>query len=463
MTASNRKSSPPEEPVHFIGIGGVGMSGLAQLSCQRGMQVQGSDLAASQYVQDLRALGIPVAASHAALALGNAKTVVYSSAIPASNPELLAAKERGLKLLHRSEFYAWLMQGQKAITVSGTHGKTTTSAMIAHMLCELGLDPTVAVGGRMHRFNGPAHLGKGSLFVAEADESDGSFSRYQPHLGILTNIDSDHLDHYKTPAAMHAAFTQYLANVDKDGFAIIGWDQAICRELSQICAGNRLSYGTVIGCDVRAISYEPRQGETKFKAVVERDVLECRLPMLGKHNVLNALCCLSVARALELDIKKAAEALASYTGVERRMSLIFDNNHVKVFDDYAHNPGKISACVSAIKESWPQRPLHVVFQPHRFSRLETMYDELMSSFGSADHVYVLPVYAAGETTTHDFSPQTVAMRMARHSQVSATACDSFSDAVNSLKINLSDRPAIVLTVGAGDVWKVANQFRETMA
>lgn len=455
--------TPPQavdDPVHFVGIGGSGMSALAELAQKQGLSVQGSDSKASSVTAYLQSLGIKVTIGHTAAVLDGARSVVYSSAIAAENIELEAAKSRGLPLLHRSEFLAFLMASREAITVAGTHGKSTTTAMIAHVLDTLGCDPSVACGAPIVRFQSAARYGKGLYFVAEADESDGSFLRYRPTIGVITNIAPDHMEYFKDTATLEAAFSQYLNNIVEDeGCAVIGWDNSMAREVGRRYEKTRLTYGFLIGSDVRGLDYRCAGGETTLTAMVERDKIPLRLKMIGKHNAQNALCTLAVARALSLDVKKAAEALASFEGVGRRFSAVYDAPELKIFDDYAHNPGKIEACIAGIRESWPDWKVHAVFQAHRYSRLETMFDAMLAALRDADVVHVLPVYSAGETTTRDFSPELLAAELRLKHGIEAHACHNFAEAAQSVR-NRLDYPAVVLTVGAGDVWRVADLLKD---
>ncbi|MEN9835091.1 MAG: UDP-N-acetylmuramate--L-alanine ligase [Pseudomonadota bacterium] len=451
-----------KEPVHFIGIGGSGMAGLAEMALHLGISVQGTDIKSSPVTDRLNSKGARVSVGHSAKSLDGAGTVVYSSAINADNPELSLAQSRGIKVLHRSDFLQLLMSGSQAITVAGTHGKSTTSAMIAHVLDDLGCRPKAVIGAEMVRYASPLLLGDGDFFVAEADESDGSFLKYRPYVGILTNIELDHLDFFKTQDALLSAFKSYLVNIEEDGVAVVGWDHPLTRDVGTSYTGDRLTYGFVLGCDVRARDYKCQDGNSTFTAIIERDLVSCSLPLMGRHNVQNALCALAVTRALALNVKDAAASLANFRGVKRRMDRLLTTEKLKIFDDYAHNPGKIAACIQALRQTWPQTKLHVVYQPHRFSRLETMYDEMLQSLDGADTVYVLPVYSAGETTQFDFSPAKIADDLRLRMDLDALACVSLEEAVTTVKRNLVE-PAIVLTVGAGDVWRVAEKLKEELA
>lgn len=447
-----------KQPVHFLGIAGYGMSGLAELCLKHGVIVSGSDLRANQITEKLTQLGATVFVGHSADQVAKAGTVVVSSAIDQNNPELLAAKKLGLTILHRSELLAITFKGKKAITVAGTHGKTTTTAMIGYMLEQYGLDPTVICGGTMNKYGSTVIVGSGDFVVAEADESDGSFLKYQPFLAVITNIDYDHMEYFKTKEGLTSAFLKYARATHKDGTVIAGWDSVLVRDVFSGYPGSKLAYGFLLGSEVRAMNYQCTEGKSTFSAVVERDKLDSELNMIGRHNVQNALCCLAVARALGLNLKKAAEILKSFPGVKRRQELIFSSENLTIFDDYAHNPGKISALVSSIKESWKTKHLIVAFQPHRYSRLDTMYDDMIASVACADHIYVLPVFTAGETTDRDYSAGRLAADITAHSGKPATPCSGIDDATQQISANLRPR-SIVLTVGAGDVTSVAENLR----
>jgi UDP-N-acetylmuramate--alanine ligase len=334
--------------------------------------------------------------------------------------------------------------------------------MIAHVLDDLGCQPKAVIGAEMVRYESPLLVGSGRYFVAEADESDGSFLKYRPYVGIITNIELDHLDFFKSQDGLLSSFKSYLQNIDPEGVAIIGWDHPLSRDIGSAYPGDKLTYGFVLGCDVRAREYKCTDGNSTFIAMVERDSVSCSLPMMGRHNVQNALCALAVTRALGLNAKAAAESLATFKGVKRRMDRVLSSSKIKIFDDYAHNPGKIAACIQALRQTWPHQKLHVVYQPHRFSRLETMYHEMLQSLDGADVVYVLPVYSAGETTTSDFSPSRLADDLRLRMDIESQPCNSLDDAVTQVKLKFVE-PGIILTVGAGDVWQVAEKLKDHFA
>ena len=447
--------------LHFIGIGGSGMSALAELASLRGKIVTGSDTQYSTNTERLRTLGIEIDLEQSGRLIRPGKNVVVSSAIAKSNVELRRSMELGLAIMHRSDVLKWLMEGFKVISVAGTHGKTTTSALIAHVLQDLGHDPTAAIGGVLKGIGSNVMHGKGPWFVAELDESDGSHTKFTPFIGVLTNVDQDHLDFYKHESAIHQSFSKHLNNIDSDGAAVICWDDKGSRILGSSYEGNRITYGFRLGAEVRCLSYETRGGSTLFRAIVDKDQLQATLPLMGRHNVLNALACLSVVNTLGFDVERASEALASYQGVERRMSLVFAGPEIRVYDDYAHNPGKITACLDALKDSWPDHTIHAIYQAHRYSRLETMFEATVSAFSKADCVTVLPVYAAGEEASRAFDPKNLAKEITRASKVIARPADCLEDCAQDL-VESWDGPTIFITIGAGDVWKVSQRMGEIL-
>jgi UDP-N-acetylmuramate--alanine ligase len=436
--------------VHFIGIYGSGMKPLAQLAKLMGYEVQGSDLSPIEHVSDLG----PVVRRHDLMGWLPAGIVVYSSAISRENPELLSAIQSanlGVKVFHRSEFLDKLMSQQKQILVTGTHGKSTTSSIITHILDDLQLDPTAVIGAVMSRYGDSLRFGKGAYFIAEADESDGTFLSYHPHVAIVTNVDLDHMEFYKTYDNLKSYFSQFIDLVSDVGASILYWDQDWARNIVKLNPHkNFLTFGLNLGCDVRAINISNLGFKTRFLAVIERDQIPVEIPLIGTHNVLNALAALATSRVLGQDILQAAESLKSFRGVHRRLTTILQNSKVRIFDDYAHNPGKMTACIDSLKASFPHLPLIVIFQPHRFSRLETMYDEMLSSFKKADLVIVTPVYSAGEIDSGLFSPLSIALDLSKRSQTTAIGCLSLDDVIPLIKECHLSNPTI-LTLGAGDV------------
>lgn len=449
------------EPIYFIGIGGTGMAPLAEIALKKGMKVIGSDIKDSNTLKNLKKMGATIFHEHKKENLKEVKTVVYSSAINPDNEELHAAKNSTINVLHRSDLLSYFMKNKKAITVAGTHGKTTTSAMIAHMLSELGLNPTAAIGGVFVDSHSSSMFGDGEFFVAEADESDGSLLKYNPYISILTNVDHDHLDYFKDLNDLIHFFSKYISKTDPEGLAIIGWDNKYCQNIGNEYKREKLTYGFRIGSEIRAIDRGWSNNMTQYKVMVEKDQIEGELNLVGVHNIQNALCALSVARALDLDVKEAATALKSFKGVKRRLTPIYKTDNIMIFDDYAHNPGKIRASIKGIRETWPNHQINVIFQPHRFSRLNTMYNETMESFSNAHTVSVLPVFAAGEKVAEEYSPQRLADDISELSKTKAYGTDNFDSCITML-IQKLKRPSIFLTIGAGDIWELGKKLGDTI-
>lgn len=448
----------PLDRLHFIGIGGTGMRPLAEIALAAGYSVSGSDQSASESTEYLSQQGARITIGHSALALpSQTSTVVLSSAIRPDNPEAIAAQQKGWPMIHRSDLLSALMEGKQSICVSGTHGKTSTTGMLAYMLHALHHDPSAAIGGELGELGRYALYGKGPWFVAECDESDGSFLKYDPFISIISNIDLDHLDFYKDINALKAAFQAFAAKTRSEGFAVFGWDNPYAREVAHEYKGQRLTFGTRIGSEVRGISFKSYGQLAHYEAVVHQKLVRGTVSLVGKHNFQNVLCCLAVAHILELDLEKAAAALRMFPGVRRRFSLVGEVGPYKIFDDYAHNPGKIRSCLEGAREAFANQRILVIFQPHRYSRLETMYNELMGSFAAADEVHVMPVYAAGETSVREFTPMSLAQDMSKASGVRAYPYDGREFGRRLLS---SEEPTVLITVGAGDVWQLSLEWKD---
>ena len=378
--------------------------------------------------------------------------------------------------MHRSEVLALVSAQFKTIAVSGTHGKSTTSALIAHLLLGLGLDPSFILGAKLKtpgQLGNSYRLGQGEYLVVEADESDGSFQRYYPWLAVVTNIDQDHLDFYNSMEAMEDAYLRLLQNIGSEGAAVLFWDHARVRELSaKPLAARKLSYGSFIGADVRMIRFNQLGSSFLVSVVVEHEVVDLVVPLIGKHNGFNVVGSLAVLRALGLPLAGCRNILANFPGVSRRMDLYFSGPSRTVYDDFAHNPVKISSCLKGVREAFPSSHITAVFQAHRYTRLQHMYQEMMSAFKSADTVIVVPVYAAGEErprwTAEDrpdgdsleisFSPKSLALDITRLSGVETFPVESLKEAMKLLQLDLNPKHTVIVTLGAGDVWTVAEGF-----
>jgi len=447
------------EPMHFIGIGGVGMSAIAQSLHANGLKVTGSDSSDSAIISKMAEMGINIQLSHRTANVESAAAVVHSSAISEDNPELIRAKELGLAIFHRSDVLAKILDCYESVGICGTHGKTTTSALISHILQKLNCKPTCFVGGAMNSWESTYAHGAGEWAVAEVDESDGSFLKSSHFVTVITNIDIDHMEYFGTREKQLEAFQKFASNTHSEGCCVVNWDDLPLRQVSNM-APRRLAFGFKLGSDVRAIDYKCREGISSFTAIVERDRFDVTLPQFGRHNVLNALAALATVRALELDVGSAVKALQDFAGVARRQQRYLQSEKLVVLDDYAHNPGKIAAYLESVKENWPSHELIVVFQPHRYSRLRSSLDETIRSFSKCDKLILLPVYSAGEPVDANFSLERLIQSFdeALESTDVMGAVDlNRAEALVSAHTN-NDKRTVVSTVGAGDVWKVAKEF-----
>jgi UDP-N-acetylmuramate--alanine ligase len=437
--------------VHFIGIGGAGLSAIARVMMERGAQVSGSDLVLSPVAAALARDGARVYVGHSAEQVSGADRVIVSSAVPDENVELTAAREAGIPIYRRSQILGEMMEGHLGVAVAGTHGKTTTTAMIASIFWEGGLDPTFIVGGVVSHLGTNARAGSGPFFIVEADEYDETFLALRPHVAVVTNVEHDHPDCYPTFEDFRRAFEEFVALLPPDGLLVAGWDQPVARELGQARAARGLPvafYGLAEDATWRAEEVRPNfAGGSDFLAVREGRVLGLvRLRVPGRHNVSNAIAALAVADHLGVPFPTARSALTGFRGVGRRFELKGEADRVTVVDDYAHHPTEIRATLAAAREQYPERPLWAVWQPHTYSRTQVLVDEFAQAFDQADHVVVLPIYPAREQQPLGVSSADVVARM-RHPDVRLV--DSLEGAVVLLATEVQPG-GVVLTLGAGD-------------
>ena len=391
--------------IHFVGIGGIGMSGIAEVLHNLGYRVQGSDVAEGANTRRLADLGIKVAIGHRADNVGSAQVVVVSSAVKADNPEVLAARARLVPVVRRAEMLGELMRLKWSIAVGGTHGKTTTTSMVAAMLDAGGLDPTVINGGIINAYGTNARIGGGDWMVVESDESDGSFLRLPATIAIVTNVDPEHLDHYGTFDALRDAFVRFVENIPFYGFAVLCADHPEVQALIPRIADRRLiTYGLGVNADIRALNLKLDRSGADFDALIEsratnqsRVIEGLRLPMFGQHNVLNALAAIAVAQEMGLPDETIRRALAGFAGVKRRFTKTGEAHGITVIDDYGHHPVEIAAVLRAARQAYGgSGRVIAVMQPHRYTRLASLKSEFATCFGDADTVLISDVYAAGE-------------------------------------------------------------------
>ncbi len=443
--------------VHLVGIGGAGMSGIAEVLVNLGYQVSGSDLVATEATLRLENLGARVHLGHHPENLGEADVVVVSSAVSGDNPEVVAARARAIPVIQRAEMLAELMRMKHAVAVAGSHGKTTTTSMLGAILAEAGLDPTLVVGGRINSLGSNARLGQGELLVAEADESDGSFLRLTPTFAVVTNVDPEHLDHYGSLTALLDAFVEFANKVPFYGLAVLCLDHPQVRALLPRVHKRVATYGIASQADFRAEGLRFSPGEVAFHVRRRGLVLgELRLRMLGEHNVLNALAAVAVADELRVPFEVTQRALAGFEGVQRRFSLKGSARGVTVVDDYGHHPVEIRATLAGARRAYSNR-LVVVFQPHRYTRTQALAQEFCSAFDDADQLVVMDIYPAGEPAIPGVSGQGLFEGLRRQGHRGAHYISECRTAVDWLLEHT--RPGdYLITMGAGDVWRVGEDF-----
>ncbi len=455
--------------VHFVGIGGSGMSGIAEVMLNLGYRVQGSDLRGNAAIERLERLGADVFIGHDRSNVADADAVVVSSAVSESNPEVAAARERLLPVVSRAEMLAELMRFRYAIAVAGTHGKTTTTSLIASVLAEGGLDPTFVIGGRLKSSDSNARLGQGEYLVAEADESDASFVHLKPMLAVVTNVDADHMSTYKGDFdRLRHGFIEFLHNLPFYGLAVVCTDDAGVRGILADIGRSTVSYGIDEGADVRARNVRFAEAYTEFE-VVSRDrdgALAIRLQLPGLHNVRNALAAIAVARELDIDDAAVVAALSRFEGIDRRFQNLgeIDTGHGRVLliDDYGHHPTEIAATVAAARAGWPGRRIVLVFQPHRYSRTRDLLDDFASVLSDLDVLLLLEVYAAGEEPIAGADGRAMARAIRSRGGVEPVFVESFDEALTVLGGLLADGD-LLLTMGAGDIGAFAAGLPQRLA
>ena len=445
--------------VHFIGIGGIGMSALAEIALARGSKVSGSDLHSSPLVARLQGLGAEVrVGEHRAENEGEASRVVVSDAVRPDNPELALARERGIPVLRRSQYLAELMSGHRGLAVSGTHGKTTTTAMIATILVEAGMDPTVALGGEYAPLGGNARIGKGEWMVVEACEAFNSHLDLAPEIAVVTNIEAEHLDYHKTEAALRGSFAAFLGRIKPGGSAILCFDWEAVREIAGSFRGRKVSYGLSQGCDYRATEVSWGQKGGRFVLLhKEKPQGSFELRLFGEHEVANATGAIAAAAEAGVELDAARSALAEFTGVGRRFQTVGAARGISVVDDYAHHPTEIEATLLAARAQFPKRRLVAVFQPHLYSRTQAFVEEFARALSRADVMIVTEVYAAREAPIPGVSGEAI-VEAARSLGKEDAQFLAPKEAIGE-KLLPKLRPGdVLLTLGAGDVYTVARDI-----
>ena len=443
--------------LHFTGIGGIGMSGIAELLLNLGCRVSGSDIKPGPAIDRLRALGGEINIGHSADHVRQADVVVVSSAVRPDNPEVAEARRRQIPVIPRAEMLAELMRLKYGIAVSGAHGKTTTTSMIATVLVGGGLDPTAVIGGRLNAFGSNAKLGQGEFLVAEADESDGSFLKLNPTIAVITNIDREHMDHYADIDEIRSAFTVFANKIPFYGAVVACIDDSNVRAILPHLERRVVTYGLGGQADVSASRPEFNGFGSSCRVSYKGDELgTLRLGVPGVHGVLNALAAIATAIELGMDFEKAAGALAGFHNADRRFQIKGERDGILVVDDYGHHPTEIAATLGAARQGCGRR-IVAVFQPHRYSRLRALEDEFARSFNDADVLVTLPVYAAGEEAIPGVGAERLVARIKQAGHRDAAYAPDFDAALRLLYGGTKDGD-LVITLGAGDVWKIGEAF-----
>lgn len=440
--------------IHFVGIGGIGMSGIAEVLHNLGYEITGSDVKESTNTRRLQALGIKIMIGHRAENVDSAHVVVISSAIKDDNPEVIEARKRSIPVIPRAEMLAEIGRLKYSILVAGAHGKTTTTSLISSILTAAGLDPTVIIGGRLNATGSNARLGQGNFLVAEADESDGSFLKLSPTIAVATNIDREHMDYFKTMDTLCGAFREFLNRVPFYGLSVLCYENIYLRNIMNELSRKYVTYGFSDNADVQAMNInKSKDGGMQFDVIYKgEDIGGFQIPLLGTYNVLNALASIIVSRELYVSVDTIKSSLREFSGIHRRFEFKGICNGAVVYDDYGHHPTEIRATIGAIKTNGYKR-LVAVFQPHRYTRTRDLFYEFTEAFYGVDRLYILDIYPAGETPIKGINAKELADAI-RQRGVDVHYISERDLLIDMLKKELTDNE-IVITLGAGDVWKVA--------
>ena len=454
--------------IHFIGIGGIGMSGIAEILFQSGYHVQGSDLKQSNNTNRLEKLGIKVYIGQKKSNIIDAKIIVVSTAISEKNEEFIAAKKMFLPIVHRSEMLGELMRLKQSIAIAGTHGKTTTTSLIAKMIEENGMDPTIINGGIISSLDSNARLGNGEWMVVEADESDGSFSKLNPTAAIITNIDLEHLDYHKNEDNLENAFYNFVSSIPFYGFVCLCIDNPRTQRLiSKLENKKVITYGMSANADIRATNIFYKNNKMNFSLNIknnkkfEENVYKIEFSMIGMHNIQNALATIATGIELKIPLTKIKNTLKNFTGVERRFQKVGNFKNTTIIDDYGHHPVEINSALSAARFLAPESKIIAIFQPHRYSRLKDLFDDFCSCFNKADHVFLLDVYAAGEKSIKKFESINLEKGLADYGHKNVLYIQNQNLLAKNL-LKLIQPNDLIICLGAGSITKIANSLEEEL-
>jgi UDP-N-acetylmuramate--alanine ligase len=449
--------------IHFVGIGGIGMSGIAELLLNLGYKVSGSDQSSSEVTLRLSELGGRIYTGHQRGNIEGADVVVFSSAVPDDNPEIISARENRIPVIPRAEMLAELMRLKYGVAVAGAHGKTTTTSMIASIMAAGDLDPTVVIGGRLDIWGGGnVKLGQSDILVAESDESDGSFMALSPTIAVITNIDFEHVEFYGNMENIRTAFVDFINKIPFYGIAILCMDNEEIQNIIPRLKKRYLTYGLSSQADIRAVDIKEHPSDVDFE-VMSRDESLGRVVvgMPGMHNAMNALASISVGLEFEINMKDIRKGLANLGGLARRFQVKGERGGVLVVDDYGHHPTEVLSTLETAKKCWPEKRLVVVFQAHRYSRTKALYDRFVISFNQADLLIVVPIYPAGEKSIEGVDTEWLYKGIKQHGHRDAMLCRN-RDEILSMLSGLIRPGDVVLTLGAGDIFKIGDELLKTL-
>lgn len=447
--------------IHFVGIGGIGMSGIAEVLNNLGYKITGSDIRETDTTKRLESLGIKIYYGHKAENIHSAEVLVISSAIKKDNPELIEAKKLGIPVILRAEMLAELMRMKYSILIAGTHGKTTTSSLIGHMMHHAGMDPTLIVGGKLNNFGTNAKLGQGTFVVAEADESDGSFLLLSPTIAVVTNIEREHMDHYNTYENLEKAFVDFLNKVPFYGLNIVCLDNPGVQMIIPKLNRRVITYGLTHQADLRAENILNREKESEFDVIfLDRNLGRFKISIPGRHNVLNSLASIAVGLELGLEVEKIKEAFITFKGIQRRFQIKGESKGIIIVDDYGHHPTEIKATLDTARNFWKGRII-ALFQPHRYTRTQDLFQEFLTSFYDADVVLVMDIYSASEDEIPGISGSALAEGIRAFGHKNSIYVGDKDSAHKFLKEFLKEGD-LLITLGAGDVYKVGEKLLEEL-
>ena len=441
--------------IHCIGIGGIGVGGIAEFLLKQGYQVTGSDKNDNKVTKRLAQLGATIYTDHLAKQVDGADVVVYSSAIRADNPEFLAAKQAGMHLLQRAEMLAELMADSRCIAISGTHGKTTTTSLLSAIVVEAGLDPSFMIGGKINDMQGPAQLGAGEFFIAEADESDASFLFFHPEIAVINNIEADHMATYDNDfGQLKKTFVDFSKRIIQSGITILNHDDPVVREIATQIATDTITFGFEGEVDFKAADYQADALKSHFTLLHKGQAVPITVNLPGKHNVSNALAAIAVAKTIGVENAAIQKALAGFSGVGRRFNIVGEMALAKgsatVIDDYGHHPGAVKATLDAAKAAFPGRRVVLAFQPHRYTRTHDLMNEFVQTLSEADHLILLEVFSAGENPIKDATGLALTEKIKVYGKTDPVFVAQLDELPGVLKKELKDGDVIILQ-GAGDI------------